>query len=73
MYTLKDTFNNRVISRHRTIMAAVRADSRLARKIKRLFGNNSYLPTSILDNDGRPITTEHPEFDDLAHAQYEQA
>jgi hypothetical protein len=59
-YTLEDTFNGRVVSRHRTLEAAVRASYRFARAIRRANGENSYLPTEILC-DGQPLDDSQQE------------
>ena len=69
MYELYDTFNDRVISRHRTIKNAVRADIRLNRRIKKYHGQNSYIHTQILDHDGAPIIDGHPEYDQVWEAE----
>lgn len=45
---LKDTFNNFIISRHRTVAAAVAARDAYSRRIKRENGQNSYIPMSII-------------------------
>jgi len=50
MYELNDTFNNQIISRHRTIGAAVKADIRHARAVIRNAGMNTHIPTSITHN-----------------------
>jgi hypothetical protein len=50
MYTLHDTFNNRLISRHRTIAAAARAEISVQRRVKRANGPSSRLPTMICEN-----------------------
>ncbi len=47
MYVLFDTFNSKPISRHRTIKAAVKADIRFQRAVKRANGKSSYIPTQI--------------------------
>ena len=47
MYALYDTFNGRVISRHRTPAAVGRANSRFQRAVKRANGQSSYIPTTI--------------------------
>ena len=57
MYTLTDTFNGRTISRHRTLEAAVRADARHARAVRRANGASSYIPTRIT-RDGESIDPE---------------
>ena len=38
-----------ILSRHRTVEAAERADTTLQRRIKRSNGQNSYLPTTIVE------------------------
>lgn len=55
MWTLHDTFNDREISRHRTLQAAVDRQARELRAIQRRYGSNSYLPTEIRDADGERI------------------
>lgn len=47
MITLTDTFNNTVISRHRTILAAVRAERKHLRAVKRANGKDSFLTYKI--------------------------
>jgi hypothetical protein len=59
-YTLEDTFNGRVVSRHRSLEAAVRASYRFARAIRRANGENSYIPTEILC-DGQPLDDSQQE------------
>jgi hypothetical protein len=56
-YTLHDTFNDYIISRHRTLEGAVRADLAHARAVKRFHGPNSYLPTEIR-RDGRRLDND---------------
>lgn len=65
MYELYDTFNERVISRHRTIVNAVKADIRFNRRIKKYQGQSSYIPTQILDSCGNPIIDGHPEYEQV--------
>lgn len=50
MYTLHDTFNSYVISRHRCLFAAVRARRKHARAIRRRNGGNAYVTYAITDN-----------------------
>jgi hypothetical protein len=54
MYAIYDTFNNRIVSRHRKIVAAIKADQRLQRSVKRANGATSYLPTELrtIEKDG---------------------
>jgi endo-1,4-beta-mannosidase len=47
MFVLYDTFNSRIVSRHRSIEAATLANKKLQREIKRNNGQSSYLPTTI--------------------------
>lgn len=48
-YILKDAFNNVVLSRHRTIEAAVRARKKHLQAVKKANGQNSYLDYIIED------------------------
>lgn len=57
MYELNDTFNKRLISRHRTLDAAVRADIAHGRAVRRANGQSSYIPTSIT-RGGRAVDRE---------------
>jgi hypothetical protein len=50
MYHLINTFNNdRLISRHRTLVAAVKASIKHDRAVKKYNGQNSYIPTKIVE------------------------
>ena len=55
MYVLYDTFNDRIVSRHRKLVAACKANERFQRQIKKNNGANSYIPVDlrILHKDGR--------------------
>jgi len=54
MFCLYDTFNNRIISRHRSVRAVVRA----AETLDRTMQNGSYLPTTIKKiTSGEPVET----------------
>jgi hypothetical protein len=64
MYKLIDTFNARVISQHQTLGAAVTADQRHGRAVKRNNGPQSYIPTAIEDEDGNRIREGHPDYED---------
>jgi hypothetical protein len=55
MYTLHDTFNSYVISRHRCLVAAVRARRKHARDIRRRNGDNSYVTYKITGGDGDAV------------------
>ena len=58
MITLTDTFNNRTISRHRTVEAAVKAQRKHARAIRRRNGPGSYLTYSVTDDDRNDLHDE---------------
>jgi hypothetical protein len=55
---LTDTFNDRIISNHRSIAAAVAARLRHARAVRKRNGGNSYVTYSITAEDGSDITEE---------------
>jgi len=45
-----------IVSRHRTLVAAIRAQAAHSRAVKRANGGNSYLPTSIREiRDGETV------------------
>lgn len=46
-HRIYDTFNRRVISKHKSIKAAVIAAAKFSRAVKRTNGNNHYIPTRI--------------------------
>jgi len=48
MYAIYDTFNNNIISRHRTIEAAVNAKAKFFRAFEKNNSSNSYLPTELM-------------------------
>jgi len=53
---LTDTFNNYVISTHRTVKAAFAARDAYSRMLKRVNGPHSYTMMSITSADGKDIT-----------------
>ena len=55
MITLTDLFNQQVISRHRTLRAAVIAQRRHLAAVQRHNGPNSYLTYSFTRGDGAPV------------------
>lgn len=57
IYTLRDTFNARNVSNHRTLLAAVTAERKFLGAVRRYNGPHSYIPTEILCN-GEPLTLE---------------
>ena len=58
MYTLIDIFNDRVISRHRTLEAAMRAEIKHDKAVKKHNGTSSYIPTGILTPAGEPVDAD---------------
>lgn len=52
MIALVDTFNNKVVSLHRTVSAAENADSKLQSAVKRANGSGSYIPTVLVEAGG---------------------
>lgn len=52
MYTLHETFNGYIISRHRTLLNAVRAKRKHANGICRREGDNAYVTYAISDCKG---------------------
>lgn len=59
-YTVRDTFNNTNVSNHRSLEAAVAADIKFGRAVKRANGKSSYIPTEILC-DGERLTDDQKE------------
>lgn len=57
MYEIHDTFNDRVISRHRTLEKAVREDVKFRRMVQRNNPPGSYIPT-VIRRDGEPLSEE---------------
>lgn len=58
MYTLTDTFNKRKISSHRTVEAAVNAERKHLKAVRKANGASSYLTYSITSDDGRDLGDE---------------
>ena len=56
MYVIFDTFNRKVISRHLSVDAAVQANARFQRSVKRSNGAGSYIPVSLrTEQDGQLV------------------
>lgn len=64
MFEVYDTFNNKVISRHRSLVAAVKANESFQAKVSKANGAGSYIPT-VYHQDGKPVLPE-----DLDEAEY---
>lgn len=58
MIILKDTYNDRIISRHRTVLAAVRASRAHSRAVERSNGRGHYIPKKIYSESGEDIGEE---------------
>lgn len=70
MFELNDTFNNRVISRHKTLEAAIRAGERHNRAVKKANGQSSYIPTLITLDGERLSDDMHEEAMRITDAVY---
>jgi hypothetical protein len=46
-YRIYDTFNRNVVSNHRSIRTAVVAQDKFSKAVRRVNGQNSYIPTII--------------------------
>jgi hypothetical protein len=55
MFTLNDTFNNRIISNHRSLVAAAKAKYKHQLVIERRFGKGAYLTYEITNPDGQKV------------------
>jgi hypothetical protein len=64
-----DTFNRCTISNHRSLRAAVLAERKFNRAVKRANGSNSYIPTRIeyLTDDIQWIGVPSDEVMDVKH------
>lgn len=58
MITLTDTFNDRQLSRHRSVAAAVKAREAHSRMISRVNGKGSFVRYSIKCDSGANISEE---------------
>ncbi len=58
MIILTDTFNSKVLSRHRTVRAAVEARIKHARSLKHHQGDTSYVTYAITSTDDRDVSHE---------------
>ena len=58
MYKLIDTFNDVIISRHRTVEAAQRAMEKHMRAVRKYNGANSYLTYEICTANGGIVALE---------------
>jgi len=68
-HRIYDTFNRRIVSNHRSIIAAVKAQAKFSRDVVRANGSNSYIPTIIEYNaDGTWIKCDNAGVQDAEHA-----
>lgn len=58
MITLTDTFNDRQLSRHRSVFAAVKARGKHSRMVRRIHGKGSFVRYSIRCDSGTDISEE---------------
>jgi len=58
MYKLVDSFNDVVLSRHKTAGAAKNAMEKHLRAVRRHNGQNSYLTYEIISPDGKLVDLE---------------
>lgn len=58
LYILRDTHNNKTISTHRSLEAAVIAERMFQVAEQMANGANSYVPTTIVDVNGDPVCVE---------------
>lgn len=49
MFKLIDTFNNYIISSHRSLGAACKAEKAHSKAVRKANGENSYIPTKIME------------------------
>lgn len=63
-FILTDTFNQKQLSSHRTVRAALAARHRHSRMVERSHGKGAYLHYSITSSAGRDIT------DDIMDAEW---
>ncbi len=69
MFLLLDTFNQRVISRHRSLRAASKAQRALNRAVVRRNGANSYIPTTVCVYAPKPGQSVYESSEDLTDDQ----
>jgi hypothetical protein len=55
---LHDTFNRHIISRHRSLLSAAKAQLRHSRAVKRANGQSSYIPTAIRNAGNAPLSEQ---------------
>lgn len=71
-YTLHNTFSDRIVSKHRSLEAAVKAEHQFLASVRRSNGAGSYIPTAIRC-DGSRLTVEQCEERDAIRLNLETA
>ena len=69
MYLLRDTFNDRNISKHRLISGAVKAGRAHAAKVEKNNGRGSYIPTEIVKANRQRL--DHWELIEVSAIEFE--
>lgn len=70
MYVLFDTFNKSVISRHRSIKAAVKSKQKFNREFYRNNTSSSYIPMSLMvEADGEIVAASDKEREEFARIE----
>ena len=69
MHLLRDTFNNRTISKHRLLSGAVKADRSHSARIEKNNGRGSYIPTEIVKSNGQRL--DHWELIEVSAIEFE--
>ncbi len=62
LFRVRDTFNDRTVSHHRTVEAAGKSERKFIRAVKRANGKSSYIPTRIEvieDSSGSWVAADH--------------
>jgi hypothetical protein len=73
MFCIYDTFNNKIVSQHRTVVAAIKADQKFKRTINRVHGKNSFIPTELREVVNGEAVRLDPDCADLATWLYHPA
>jgi hypothetical protein len=70
MYALLDTFNDKIVSRHRTVEAVAKAKAKFLRQVEAANGPGSYLPVECRRIEGGSLVElTDSEADDFLEAE----
>lgn len=69
LYRVLDTFNDRTVSHHRTVDAAVRSEAKFLRAVRRSNGQSSYIPTRIEVREDAAGEWVAADWDDVTNAR----